>query len=102
MVSGANDHREGLRLRELTITAARTNLDAVGARRTEDPVAVHVGRLGRVYDAVALCRVEVDLRARTEGASLEECYSRALGGLRQMQGQVSALGQGSVVDALGG
>ena len=54
MVSGANDHREGLRLRELTITAARTNLDAVGARRTEDPVAVHVRRFGRVDKAVAL------------------------------------------------
>ena len=44
----------------------------------------------------------MDLRACTEGAALEEGDARAGGGLREMQGQVGALGQGRVVDALGG
>ncbi len=68
------------------LAAACAHLDAVGARRAEDPVAVHVRRLGRVDDAVALGRVEVDLRARSEGASLEEGDARALGGLRRGAG----------------
>ena len=42
------------------------------------------------------------LRARTEGAALEECNASAFGGLREVQGQVGPLGQGRVVDALGG
>ena len=44
----------------------------------------------------------MDLRAGAEGAALEEGDARADGGLREMQGQVGALGQGRVVDALGG
>ena len=44
----------------------------------------------------------MDLRARTEGAALEERDARAFGGLREMQGQVRAVGQCRVVDALGG
>ena len=63
---------------------------------------MHVRRLGRVDEAVALGRVEVNLRARTEGAALEERDAGAFGGLREVQGQVRALGQGRVVDALGG
>ena len=102
MVSGSDNHGEGLRLDEAAFAAACAHLDAVGTGCAEDPVAVHVRRFGRVDDAVALARVEVDLRARTEGASLEERDARAFGGLREMQGQVGALGQGGVVDALGG
>ena len=44
----------------------------------------------------------MDLRARTEGAALEERDASAFGGLREVQGQVGSLGQGRVVDALGG
>ena len=102
MASGSDDHGEGLRLDEAALAAARAHLDAVGTGRAEDPVAVHVRRFGRVDDAVALGRVEVDLRACTEGAALEERDARALGGLREVQGEVGAVGQRRVVDALGG
>ena len=102
MVSGAHDHGEGLGVGEAALTAARAHFDAIGAGRAEDPVAVHVRRFGRVDETVALTRVEVDLGARTEGASLEEGDARALGCLREVQRQVGAIGQCRVVDALGG
>ena len=102
MVAGAHDHGEGLGFDEAALAAARAHLDAVGARRTENPVAVHVRCFGRVDDAIALTRVEVDLRARAEGASLEEGDSCALGSLREVQGQVGAVGQRRVVDTFGG
>ena len=102
MASGSDDDGEGLGLDEAAVAAARAHLDAVGAGRAEDPVAVHVRRLGRVDEAVALGRVEVDLRARTESAALEECNASALGCLREVQGQVRAIGQCRVVNALGG
>ena len=63
---------------------------------------MHVRRFGCVDEAVALGRVEVDLRTRTESAALEECDASAFRGLREVQGQVGTLGQGRVVDALGG
>ena len=44
----------------------------------------------------------MDLRARTEGAALEECDARTFGGLREVQGQVGTIRQCRVIDALGG
>ena len=102
MVSGSDDHGEGLGLDEAAFAAASAYLDAVGTGRAEDPVAVHVRRLGRVDEAVALGRVEVDLRARAEGTALEEGDARTFGGLREVQGQVGTIRQCRVIDALGG
>ena len=92
MVASAHDHRECLRFGQDTLAAASTDLDAVGAGSAEYPVAVHVGGLGRVDDAVARGRVKVDLCAASEGASLEEGNARARGGLGQVQCQVSTVG----------
>ena len=92
MVASAHDHGERLRFGQDTLAAASTDLDAVGAGSAEYPVAVHVGGLGRVDDAVARGRVKVDLCAASEGASLEEGNARARGGLGQVQCQVSTVG----------
>ena len=102
MVAGADHDGEGLRLGEDALAATGAHFDAVGSGCAEHPVAVHVRGLGRVDRPVARGRVEVDARAGSEGAALEECDASALGGLGQVQGQVRALGQGGVVDAFGG
>ena len=102
MVASAHDHGERLRFGQDTLAAASTDLNTVGAGSAEDPVAVHVGGLGCVDEAVARGRVKVDLCAASEGSTLEEGNARARRGFGEVQCQVGTVGQGRVVDSFGG